>query len=69
MDELPAALAVHPTVASVWLNVNDLVQGVSAADYGAQLRQLGQVPQQWPAHLRVVEAAQGPPELVARILG
>jgi lysophospholipase L1-like esterase len=39
-DELPAALAVHPTVASVWLNVNDLVQGVSAADYGAQLRQL-----------------------------
>lgn len=39
-DELPAALAVHPTVATVWLNVNDLVQGVSPSDYTAQLRQL-----------------------------
>lgn len=39
-DELPPALAVHPTVVSVWLNVNDLVQGVSATDYAAQLRQL-----------------------------
>ena len=39
-DELPAALAVRPTVATVWLNVNDLVQGVSPSDYAAQLRQL-----------------------------
>lgn len=39
-DELPAALAVHPTVASVWLNVNDLVQGVPAPAYAAQLQQL-----------------------------
>jgi lysophospholipase L1-like esterase len=39
-DEVPAALAVHPTVVTVWLNVNDLIRGVSAADYGAQLRQL-----------------------------
>lgn len=39
-DELPAALAVRPTVATVWLNVNDLVQGVSPSDYAVQLRQL-----------------------------
>ena len=39
-DEVPAALAVHPTVVTVWLNVNDLIRGVSAADYEAQLRQL-----------------------------
>jgi lysophospholipase L1-like esterase len=39
-DEVPAALAVHPTVVTVWLNVNDLIRGVSAADYAAQLRQL-----------------------------
>ena len=39
-DELPEALAVHPTVVTVWLNVNDLIRGVSAADYEAQLGQL-----------------------------
>jgi len=39
-DEVPAAVAVHPTVVTVWLNVNDLIRGVSAADYQAQLRQL-----------------------------
>src|SRR5437879_1866243 len=39
-DEIPAAMAVHPTVATVWLNVNDLIGGVAATDYGAQLRQL-----------------------------
>jgi acyl-CoA thioesterase I len=39
-DEVPAALAVHPTVVTVWLNVNDLIRGVSAVDYGSQLRQL-----------------------------
>lgn len=39
-DELPAALAVHPDVATVWLNVNDLVQGVAPSTYGTQLRQL-----------------------------
>ena len=30
-DEVPAALAVHPSVVTVWLNVNDLIQGVSAS--------------------------------------
>jgi acyl-CoA thioesterase I len=39
-DEVPAALAVHPTVVTVWLNVNDLISGVAAPDYEAQLRQL-----------------------------
>jgi lysophospholipase L1-like esterase len=39
-DEVPAATAVHPTVVTVWLNVNDLIRGVSAADYAAQLSQL-----------------------------
>ncbi|TMD86438.1 MAG: SGNH/GDSL hydrolase family protein, partial [Chloroflexi bacterium] len=31
-DEVPAAIAAHPTVVTVWLNVNDLIRGVSAAD-------------------------------------
>jgi lysophospholipase L1-like esterase len=39
-DEVPAALAVHPTVVTVWLNVNDLLQGVSPQAYAPQLRQL-----------------------------
>jgi lysophospholipase L1-like esterase len=39
-DEVPAAVAVHPTVVTVWLNVNDLISGVSALDYEAQLRQV-----------------------------
>jgi lysophospholipase L1-like esterase len=39
-DEVPAAIAVHPTVVTVWLNVNDLIRGVSAVDYQAQLRQV-----------------------------
>ena len=39
-DEVPAAVAVHPTVVTVWLNVNDLIRGVPATDYGGQLRQV-----------------------------
>jgi lysophospholipase L1-like esterase len=39
-DELPLALAVRPTLVTVWLNVDDLAAGVSAADYEAQLGQL-----------------------------
>lgn len=35
--ELPAALAVHPTVATVYLTVDDLVQGVSPADFETNL--------------------------------
>jgi lysophospholipase L1-like esterase len=41
-DEVPAALAVRPDVVTVWLNVNDLIQGVSAQTYAAQLQQLVQ---------------------------
>lgn len=39
-DEVPAAVAVHPTVVTVWLNVNDLISGVTALDYEAELRQV-----------------------------
>src|SRR5690349_11520093 len=35
--ELPAALALHPTVATVFFTVDDLVQGVAPADYEANL--------------------------------
>src|SRR5262249_2570992 len=38
--ELPAALAVRPTLVTVWLNVNDLIAGVAPADYEARLGQL-----------------------------
>lgn len=39
-DEVPAAINVRPTLVTVWLNVNDLLQGVSPQAYGAQLQQL-----------------------------
>ena len=38
--EVPAALAVQPTLVTVWLNVDDLVAGVSAADYETRLGDL-----------------------------
>jgi len=36
-DELPQALAVRPALATVWLNVNDIVAGVPAADFERDL--------------------------------
>jgi acyl-CoA thioesterase-1 len=39
-EELPAAVAVHPTVVTIWLNVNDLLASVPPDTYEAQLRQL-----------------------------
>src|SRR5260370_11659667 len=39
-DEVPAAVAVHPTVVTVWLNVNDLISGITASAYEAELRQV-----------------------------
>jgi lysophospholipase L1-like esterase len=39
-DQVPAAVAVHPTVVTVWLNVNDLINGVAVGNYEAQLRQV-----------------------------
>jgi lysophospholipase L1-like esterase len=39
-DEVPAAVAVHPTVVTVWLNVNDLISGVAAPAYESELRQV-----------------------------
>jgi lysophospholipase L1-like esterase len=38
--ELPSALAVEATLVTVWLNVDDLVAGVSAADYETRLGEL-----------------------------
>jgi acyl-CoA thioesterase-1 len=39
-DELPAALAVRPTLATVWFNVDDIAAGVGVADYESRLEQL-----------------------------
>lgn len=39
-DELPQALIVHPTLATVWLNVDDLIGGVPVTDYEPELDQL-----------------------------
>jgi len=39
-DELPPALSVHPGLATVWLNVDDLIANVAVADYEARLDQL-----------------------------
>jgi lysophospholipase L1-like esterase len=39
-DEVPAAVAVHPTVVTVWLNVNDLISGMAAPAYESELRQV-----------------------------
>jgi acyl-CoA thioesterase I len=39
-DEVPKALIVNPTLVTVWLNVNDIIAGVPATDYGDQLRRL-----------------------------
>jgi lysophospholipase L1-like esterase len=36
-DELPPALAVEPTLATVWFNVDDLVAGVPVADFETRL--------------------------------
>jgi lysophospholipase L1-like esterase len=39
-DELPGALAVRPTLATVWFNVDDIAAGVAVDDYEARLDQL-----------------------------
>ncbi|MFN2451904.1 MAG: SGNH/GDSL hydrolase family protein, partial [Candidatus Dormibacteria bacterium] len=39
-DELPRALQLRPTLATVWLNVDDLGAGVTVADYESQLTTL-----------------------------
>jgi acyl-CoA thioesterase-1 len=39
-DELPAALAVRPTLVTVWFNVDDMAAGVGVAEYEARLDQL-----------------------------
>jgi lysophospholipase L1-like esterase len=39
-DELPEALTIEPTLVTVWLNVNDIIAGVSAEQYQGELDQL-----------------------------
>ena len=39
-DELPPALALHPALATVWFNVDDLVAGVSVDDFESRLDQI-----------------------------
>ncbi len=39
-DELPVALGLRPDLVTVWLNTNDLIHGVSAAQYSVQLDRL-----------------------------
>ena len=39
-EEVPEALSVQPTLVTVWLNVDDLIAGVGASDYAAELGQL-----------------------------
>jgi acyl-CoA thioesterase-1 len=39
-DEVPQAVAQKPTIVTVWLNVNDLIAGVSAADFETELGDL-----------------------------
>ncbi len=39
-EEVPRAIAAHPNIVTVWLNVNDLIGGVPAATYGTELRSL-----------------------------
>jgi len=39
-DELPQALTVRPALATVWLNVNDIVAGIPAADFERDLDSL-----------------------------
>ncbi len=39
-DEAPEALSVEPTLVTVWLNVNDLIAGVTATAYEGELDQL-----------------------------
>jgi acyl-CoA thioesterase-1 len=39
-DQAPEAVAIHPTLVTVWLNVNDLIVGVPAPQYHDQLVRL-----------------------------
>ena len=39
-DEVPEAISVEPTLVTVWLNVNDLIAGVSASAYENELERL-----------------------------
>lgn len=52
-DELPQALAVHPNIVTVWLNVNDIIAGVSPDQYSAMLTEMIQPLRAGGAHVLV----------------
>jgi lysophospholipase L1-like esterase len=59
-DELPAALAVKPNLATVFFNVDDLAAGVSPADFQSHLdRIVGSLAASGP-HVRVLVASAPP---------
>ena len=39
-EQLPLALELHPDYTTIWLNVNDIVAGISPADYEHSLSQI-----------------------------
>jgi acyl-CoA thioesterase I len=57
-DELPPALAVHPALATVWLNVDDLIAGVSVDDYESRLEQIVGALHRAGAHVLVANTPQ-----------
>ncbi len=40
VDQVPQAVRMAPDVATVWLNVNDLIRGVPAVEFGRTLREI-----------------------------
>lgn len=81
--QLPEALALRPSLVTVWLNVNDLVGGVGPADYERDLAELigglrrggavvlvANTPEldRLPAYVRCREGSPGPGCTLGRIL-
>ena len=52
-DELPPALAAHPTVVTVWLGLSEMIHGVSAANYEKDLDRLLSALRRTHAHVFV----------------
>lgn len=57
-DEVPPALAVHPALATVWLNVDDLIAGVPVDDYESRLDQIVGPLRRAGAHVLVANTPQ-----------
>jgi lysophospholipase L1-like esterase len=57
-DELPQAVALHPALATVWFNVDDLVAGVSVDDFESRLDQIVGALRRAGAHVLVANTPQ-----------